>query len=459
MSDAPEKPEEIELSVRDPAPIEIPVEKVIGHLEGFAHSQSSTGIALLLAVLLALGLANSDYRDLYLTLNHLPFGISLGEWSLKMSLHHWVNDGLMVLFFFILGLEIKREVLVGELRDPRQSLLVFHMALGGMLIPALVYLLVVLPTGTAGVEGWGIPMATDTAFALGILALLGTRAPATATMLLSALAIVDDIGAILVIGLFYTANLDAAALLGAAVAFGLLVVFNVAGLRHPLFYLAGGILLWWFILQSGIHATTAGILAALTVPARPYASTVLFRKRMSSILRRFEDIDRVDQTILEAEQQHDLAQQARKTVIQTTTPLQRWENFLDRPVSLFVLPVFAFLNAGVVLGGEGTSATAAAPVGWGIGLGLVMGKVVGISGFAWLGLRAGWCSLPQGFRRVHLVALGFLAGIGFTMSLFIASLAFATEPQLLAQAKLGILLGSLVAGLLGAGLFMRGGRE
>jgi len=453
MSDEKQNPD-IESEVkRHPAPIEIPVEKVLGPLGGFAGSQATTGIVLVAAVILALAFANSGYRDVYLSLNHLPLAISLGDWRLQMSLHHWVNDGLMVFFFFILGLEIKREFLAGDLRDLRQSALVLLMALGGVLAPALIYVAVISITDSTAFSGWGIPMATDTAFALGILGLLGARAPAAATLMLTALAIVDDLVAVLVISLFYAEGLNPSALIGVGIALGMLALFNLAGARHPLFYLSGGLVLWWFILQSGVHATTAGILAALCVPARPYASTGWFQVRMTQIMRRFADADDPQQTILEQTRQHELAEQAKEVAVKSTTPLQRWEDTLDIPVSLAVLPLFVFLNAGVTLVG-GEHMPGVAPVTMAITAGLAAGKALGITCFAWLGLRLGWCSLPRQMRFAHIVALGFLAGIGFTMSLFIAALAFGDQPQLLMNAKLGILGGSLIAAVAGVVLFL-----
>ncbi len=438
---------------RRPAPIEVPLEKVLSPLQRFANSQSTTGIALLVAVLVALVMANTGYRELYLSLNHLPIGISFGQWNLKMSLQHWVNEGLMALFFFLLGLEIKREFLAGELRDIRRSLLVVFMAVGGMIVPAGVYLLLVQGTQDVATSGWGIPMATDTAFALGILGLIGTRAPAAATLLLSALAILDDLGAVLVISLFYSNDLNPSTLPSAGVVLTVLLFFNLAGLRHPLLYLLGGTVLWWFVLQSGVHTTSAGILVALMIPSRPYAGTAWFKRRMSRILSRFDDITDDDRNVLEDKQQHALAQKAREVASKTTTPLQRWEDSLDRPISLVVLPLFAFLNAGVVLFSEAGMPTPT-PVMAGVALGLLVGKGLGISTFAWLGVRAGLCRLPEGMDFRHIAALGLLAGIGFTMSLFISSLAFGNEPQLLIQAKLGILGGSLLAGMLGAALFL-----
>lgn len=433
---------------RELAPLERPADKLLTPLEIFLRSQSTSGVLLLVAAIAALALANSRFDGLYASLNSLPFSVSLGDWRVSHSLHHWVNDGLMVLFFFVLGLEIKRECLAGDLRDIRQSGLVLMMALGGMLVPAAVYVLIVPLADVTAIRGWGIPMATDTAFAIGILTLLGKRVPRSALVSISALAIVDDIGAILVISIFYTESVDVGYLLAAGGVLLLLLFFNLTGFRRPLLYMAGGVLLWWYTQHSGVHATTAGILAALMVPARPYAQTGWFSRRMKKLINRFDDLDEADKTILEETRQHDLAEKAREVAELATTPLQRWAGILDRPVSLTILPLFAFLNAGVRISTEDLNLTGS-PVMVGIMGGLVLGKVVGISLFAWAGIRLGLVTLPGGLTLRHIVGLGFLAGIGFTMSFFISALAFEESPALLAQAKLGVLCGSLLAGILG----------
>ncbi len=438
---------------RETAPIERPLERVLTPLETFANSQATTGIALLLAVVLALLMANSDYRELYESLNHLPFTVSLGDWGISMSLHHWVNEGLMALFFFVLGLEIKRECLAGDLSDIRSSVLVLFMSAGGMIVPAAIYALLTWTGPEGAIAGWGIPMATDTAFAIGILSLLGARAPRGAVLLLSAVAIVDDLGAVLVITLFYSADIDTTQLLYAALVFAFMWLLNLGGVRRPLPYIAAAMLLWWYILQSGVHTTTAGILAALTVPARPYAGTGWFRRRMRRILGKIEHADSASDGILDDQRQHELVESAREAAIKATTPLQRWESTLDKPVSLVVLPLFAFLNSGVVLPGEASSLVESRVV-IAIAMGLALGKVLGVSVFSWLGLRTGWCRLPEGIAFGHLMGLGMLAGIGFTMSLFISALAFSENAALLQQAKLGILAGSCVAGILGAAIFL-----
>jgi len=444
---------EIKEHEREHAPLERSFQKLLTPFEIFLNSQSTSGIVLLCAALLAFFLANSEFRSVYESFNQLPLSLSLGDWRISHSLQHWVNDGLMVLFFFVLGLEIKRECLVGDLSDIRQAGLVICMALGGMLVPASLYALFTYSGEADLMRGWGIPMATDTAFALGILALLGSRAPRSAAVVLSALAIVDDIGAVLVIGLFYTEQINVPALVNAGLVVLLLFIFNIVGIRRPLFYLAGGLVLWWFILHSGVHATAAGVLAAMAVPTRPYAGTSWFIRRMGRLVQRFEELDKPDQSILEEHRQHDLAEQAQQIAMKTTTPLQHWGSALDKPVSLTIMPLFAFLNAGVAIPSSLTELQGS-PVMLGTAAGLVIGKATGICAFAWLGVRTGLTSLPKGLTFTHIAGLSLLAGIGFTMSLFIAALAFESQPALLVQAKLGILYGSLIAGVLGTGLLV-----
>ncbi|MEE4276866.1 MAG: Na+/H+ antiporter NhaA [Halieaceae bacterium] len=441
---------------RDVAPLEKHVEKLVAPISAFTRSQASSGLLLACAVVAALALANSGLADFYAYLRHAHLSLSFADWTVDMSLQHWINDGLMVVFFFLLGLEIKREVIAGDLRDPRQSALVFCMAAGGMAMPALIYLAVTLSLDPAAARGWGIPMATDTAFALGILSVLGSRVPRVAIVMLSALAIVDDIGAVLVISIFYTDDISSSALFWALCCLLLLGLANISGYRRPLPYLVFGIGLWWFVLQSGVHATTAGILAALAVPARPFARTPWFLQRMPQILKRFRRVDSDDKDILETREQVELASEAKRVAEATLPPLQRWEDAIDMPVSLCIVPVFAFVNAGVALP-DSVAALIEAPVTVAVVLGLVLGKSVGIWLFAWLGLKLGLARMPSSLSYTHLLGLGLLAGIGFTMSLFIGALAFEAAPQLQEQAKIGILLGSVVAAILGTSVLVAKG--
>ncbi|EED36493.1 Na+/H+ antiporter NhaA [Luminiphilus syltensis NOR5-1B] len=438
---------------RNPAPLEKPVEKLLTPLERFVKSQTSSGILLALAVTLALFLANSSYADVYTTLKHLSLSISLGDWAVSMSLRHWINDGLMVFFFFLLGLEIKREVLAGELRDVRQSGLVFCMAAGGMIFPAVVYLTVNGITGADALRGWGIPMATDTAFALGILAALGARVPHVALVILSALAIVDDIGAVLVISIFYSEGIVLGDLYSAAACYFGLIVLNLTGHRRPPLYILLGVALWWFVLQSGVHATTAGILTALAVPARPYASKELFKKRLPRIIQRFKKADDPEQSVLETQEQEQMVDEVRQVADSTLAPLQRWETSISTTVMLMIVPVFAFLNAGVALPGS-AEALLESPVSIAVAAGLVVGKGVGIVSFAWFGIRLGIGTLPKDLNFHHVTGLALLAGIGFTMSLFISSLAFEQTEALQDDAKIGILVGSLAAAIIGTTMLL-----
>lgn len=440
-------------SNRRTAPLEAPVERLVNPVSRFVASEASSGILLLAAVALALILANSPWSEIYANLKHLHLAITIDGRGMDMSLHHWTNDGLMVLFFFVLGLEIKRELLAGELRDIRQSSLVFFMALGGMLLPALVYLGVVHLAGVEGARGWGIPMATDTAFAIGLLALMGTRVPRVLTVLLTGIAILDDIGAVLVIGLIYTEGVSTVSLINAALCMAALLLLNIAGVRRVPLYLLLGVALWWFILQSGVHATTAGVLAALAVPARPHIDTRGFLNKMPGILRRFARVEDPKRSILEDEEQQALAQQAREVALRTVTPLQRWEEALQKPVILGIVPIFAFLNAGVVLPSS-PGDFFSAPIALAAASGLVFGKSLGVSLFAGLGIMSGLCRMPEGMDRRHIIGLGMLTGIGFTMSLFINSLAFADAAGLETDAKLGILVGSMVSALLGASVLL-----
>ncbi|MGX5173212.1 Na+/H+ antiporter NhaA [Aliikangiella sp. IMCC44653] len=422
--------------------------------ENFFKRQSSIGISLLAATVIALLWANSDYKDFYFSLNHLPLEIALGEWRLSYSLKHWVNDGLMVLFFFLLGMEIKRELLVGELKNIQQSSLVLLMAIGGMVVPALVYVGLNVNGIEGAFSGWGVPMATDAAFAIGILILLGSKVPSSAVVILSALAIVDDIGAVLVISVFYTQQIDGAALASAGGVLALLGLSNLLGLRHALIYFIGGIFLWWFIHNSGVHATTAGVLAALLVPTKSKIETGWYLRYMKKLLNRFEKIDEEDKSILEKEQQHKLNEKARELTIKAATPLQRWTESIEKPVSYSIMPIFALLNAGVVLPSDFNDIVTSS-VFLGCALGLVFGKAIGISGFAWLGVKLAWVALPKDMNFTQLFGLSLLAGIGFTMSLFIASLAFSSHPSLLIEAKLGVLCGSLIAGVAGVYILLK----
>ena len=411
----------------------------------FFGLESASGILLLAAAVLALVWANSPWATAYFRLWETHFVAGGGGLVIDKSLHHWINDGLMAVFFFVVGLEIKRELLVGELASPKKAALSVAAAIGGMVAPALLY--VALNAGGVGAAGWGIPMATDIAFALGVLALLGSRVPLALKVFVTAIAIVDDLGAVLVIAFFYTAELSWTALGVAAVVMGLLVLLNRLGARSTTPYVLLGLVLWVAFLKSGVHATVAGVLLALTIPARRRIDAPEFLRRAQLFVAEFaEDVKpgRTEPTADQRDAVHSLEVAAEAV----ETPLTRLEHALHPWVAFFIMPVFALANAGVTLGGD-LGAVLTSPVALGIILGLFVGKQVGILVFSWLAIRLGLAALPAGVGWRQVWGVGLLCGIGFTMSLFIASLAF-PDPALLDVSKIGILAASLVSGGAGA---------
>lgn len=407
--------------------------------------EASGSILLLLCTVVALTWANSPWARTYFSLWQTKLAIGLGNLVLAKPLLSWINDGLMAVFFFIVGLEIKREVLVGALASRRRAALPLAAALGGMLVPAGLY--IALNIGGAGASGWGIPMATDIAFALGVLALLGSRIPPALKVFLTALAITDDIGAVLVIALFYTAGISWPGLAIGAGFLILLVAANRAGVRHPLVYGLLGVGLWLALLKSGVHATAAGVLVAMTIPARARIDTEEFLARSRAILDRFKHADKREEQVLTIRERQAALQALESACEHAETPLQRLERALHPWVTFAILPLFALANAGVVLGSYPPSAWTH-PVTLGVIVGLVVGKPLGITLFAWLAVRSGLAAMPPGVTWRGICGAGWLGGIGFTMSLFIAGLAFGDIP-LLSVAKVGILTASLIAGVAG----------
>lgn len=402
------------------------------------------------AALIALAWANSPIADAYVSLLRTPLTIGVGDLSLSKSLHLWINEGLMAIFFLVVGLEIKREILVGELASPRRAILPIAAAVGGAVLPAIAFLLITAGDPEAA-RGWAVPMATDIAFALGVLALLGSRAPVGLKVFLTALAIVDDLLAVLVIALFYSSDTSARALAAAAGIFLLLVVVNRLGVRRPLVYGVLGIGLWIAILQSGIHATVAGVLLAMTIPARGRIDLPAFLDRARGFIGDLgrdvgDDPDAAHHAALwELE---DLTESAQ-------APLLRMEHALHPWVAFFIVPLFALANAGVPILGD-PAAIATAPLVLGVVVGLIVGKQIGITLAAWLIVRSGLASLPQGVSWRHVYGAAWLGGIGFTMSLFVGDLAYGGSPAL-ALSKVGILAASVIAGL-GGYLILRSTR-
>ncbi|HYZ04596.1 MAG TPA: Na+/H+ antiporter NhaA, partial [Rubrobacter sp.] len=389
--------------------------------------------------------ANSPWGESYAALWHTKLTVGVGDASISKDLTHWINDGLMAVYFLVVGLEIKREVLVGELSSVQGAALPIAAAVGGAVVPAAIYL--AINAGTEGSAGWGIPMATDIAFALGVLALLGERAPVALKVFLTALAIVDDIVAVLVIALFYTSEISWGALGVGAVFLAALVAANLIGVGRTLVYALLGIGLWLCFLLSGVHATIAGVLLALTVPAISFINPGAFLERGRYILDRFEKAGEKGENVLSNEERQAALHALNHAAYKLEPPLHELEHTLHPWVVFTIMPLFALANAGVQLGG-GIADALTNPVALGIVAGLVVGKQLGITLFAWLAVKSGVSELPEGIRWRHVYGAAWLAGIGFTMSLFISDLAF-SDGRLVDAAKLGILVASLIAGVVG----------
>lgn len=413
----------------------------------FIKAQTSSSLLLIVAVMAALILANSPAANLYQKFLHVTIGFHLGGWALSKSLQHWVNDGLMALFFFLVGLELKREILVGELASLRQALLPLFAAAGGMLVPALFYYL--LNQHGAASRGWAIPMATDIVFALSVLILLGQRIPKALFTFLVAVAIVDDIGAIIVIAVFYSKQIVFSSLGIAAILTVLLFLLNRIGVRKSLPYSIVGIILWYFLLKSGVHATLAGVITAFSIPAKPRYSPSYFSKKIKELVARFDKEYEAEKHLMTNAQLSGVVQTLENSVHQVETPLQRIEHKMHRPVAFLIIPVFAFCNAGIPFQLGSLVTLISHPIVLGIMSGLVLGKFLGVFGACWLALKLGITRLPEGMQLRHIAGVGLLSGIGFTMSIFIAELSFTLQPQYLLMAKSGILFASVVAGTVG----------
>ncbi len=422
------------------------IELALAPFVRFSHVEASGGIVLIACTLVALVWANSPYAPAYAALWDTPVTVGFGGLVLSKTLLHWINDGLMAVFFFTVGLEIKREILVGELNTLGQAVLPVAAAVGGMAVPAAVYAAV--NHGLPSLSGWGVPMATDIAFALGILSLLGDRVPAGLKVFLAAVAIVDDIGAVLVIAVFYSGDISLFSLfLGAGMLLCMLAA-NAMGVRHPVVYLLLGAVLWLAFLKSGVHATIAGVVAAMAIPARTRLPAGAFAVRVRRLLDSFERADSDGGPLLANKAQIAVLEEIETACRKAGAPLSRIEHALHPFVAFAVMPVFALANAGVALSGE-AGGLVGEPVAVGIVLGLVAGKFVGIFGVCLAMFRLGWASLPDGAQLRHYAGVACLAGIGFTMSIFIAGLAFGEQGHLVATAKLAVLAASTAAGLIG----------
>jgi NhaA family Na+:H+ antiporter len=424
------------------APWEKAFKKVLTPFEHFLHAQTTTGIILMFMTLFALILANSPFSHFF----HTKIDLNIGSWKLSHTIHHWINDGLMAIFFFVIGLEIKREVLVGELSNIKVAILPILAAIGGMIFPALIYY--AINTGTQSASGWGIPMATDIAFAISALVLLGKRVPTALVTFLVALAIVDDLGAVLVIAIFYTEQIFMLPLALAGGAFLILISFNRFGIHMILPYFIVGLFMWFFMLESGVHATIAGVIAAMAIPSKPKYSPLNFTKHTKKLLDKYDNYPVATDHSM-SEQQKAILINIKDSIDAIRTPASRLEQSLHLPVALIIIPLFALANAGIAIDFNSINSTITQPVSIGIIAGLIIGKVLGIFGLSYIAIKLKIAKLPQDSTMSQIFGVAFLGGIGFTMSIFVADLAFAGNTELIFQAKIGILTASLFSGLFG----------
>jgi NhaA family Na+:H+ antiporter len=412
----------------------------------FVRSQAGGSALLLVATAAGLVLANSPWAETYFSLLETKVGVSFGTSVFALSIKHWINDLLMVVFFFVVGLEIKRELVAGHLSSLRKAALPVAAAAGGMIAPALLYAWL-NPSGDAA-AGWGVPMATDIAFALGVLALFGSRVPIGLKVFLTALAIADDLGAVLVIALFYTRGIDWMGVVGAVTFLAAIAWANRLGIRHPVVYLALALGVWAGVLVSGVHATVAGVLVAMLVPVRAKLSPREFLQTTEDRLAQLRDSRLTRDSLLEDRWQLNAISDLRRAASEMRPPGLALEETFHNVVAFGVLPLFAFFNAGVALVGRFLDGLAS-PVSLGVIVGLVIGKQVGITAFSWLAVKLAGAEQPEGVRWSHIYGGAAVAGIGFTMSLFVTELAF-REPANLTAAKMGVLMASLVAAGWGA---------
>ena len=431
------------------SPAEPHIDRLMSPFQRFAAEEASGGILLLGCTVAALIWANSAFEHSYDVLWDTRLTIGFRHFLLDEPLHFWINDALMAVFFFVVGLEIKRSVILGELASFRQAALPVVAAIGGMVVPAAFYL-ALNPSGE-GADGWAIPMSTDIAFSLGVLALLGSRIPIALKVFLTAFAIVDDIGAVIVIAVFFTETISWVNLAVGGGLLGALVLMNVIGVRNPVVYAIVGIVVWVSFFKSGIHPTVAGILIAMTIPLKVRINPEQFVARAKALIDEFAaDGDagpRRGDLALTTVRQRSALEELEIASKEVESPLQRLEHSMHPVVAFAIMPLFALANAGVLLG-EDVFELLTTPVSLGIMLGLVIGKPLGIGIFAWLSVKTGLAFLPQGIPWKQILGVACLGGVGFTMSIFVGGLAF-TDDTLITESKLGILVASIVAGAAG----------
>jgi len=428
------------------APWEKAFNKVATPFEHFLHAQTTTGLILMVMTVLALILANTPLTEAYMHFFHTKVDLTVGSWQLSHTIHHWINDGLMAIFFFIIGLEIKREILVGELSNIKVAILPILAAIGGMVLPALIFMSI--NHDGVGAAGWGIPMATDIAFAISVLVLLGNRVSPALVTFLVALAIVDDLGAVIVIALFYTDQIQFLPLFFAGISFLVMVIFNRVGIHMILPYFIVGLFMWFFMLESGVHATIAGVIAAMAIPSKPKYAPIDFTMHTKNLLDEYDNYPVATDHMMH-EKQKALLLNIKDKIDAVGSPAARLEHDLHLPVALIVIPLFALANAGISIDFSSLGETIVTSVSMGIISGLILGKVLGIFGVAWIAIKLGIAKLPEGSSMNQIFGVAFLGGIGFTMSIFVADLAFLGDDALIFQAKVGILAASLFSGIFG----------
>lgn len=420
-------------------------------VHSFMEMETAGGILLIVATLVALVWANSPFHEAYHHIAHFPIALKLGSFQIEHSLAHWVNDALMVIFFFVVGLEIKHELSIGALSTPRKAALPFFAAVGGMIFPALIYFAFNHEGGPAQ-KGWGIPMATDIAFAVGVLILLGKNLPTSLKVFLLAVAIVDDLGAVLVIAAFYTEQISAQALGVAALMFGITFFLQKAGVRRLIPYIFLGIVSWAAILLSGIHATIAGVVLGLMTPSIAFYSRKDLPDKVEKLSKSL--VQKLNQSKGEDKLNEDALHAIHKledTLVESQPVLERLVHALHPWVTFGIIPLFAFVNAGVHIEGASVQELVTHPIAAGVILGLFFGKPIGVVLLSWIAVQFKLADLPHGLNWKHMFGVGCLAGIGFTMALFISGLALKSAPELEMFSKMGILLGSLCSAIVGGG--------
>ncbi|SCW62650.1 Na+/H+ antiporter NhaA [Mucilaginibacter sp. NFR10] len=426
-----------------------PIDKITQPVSKFINQEHTGGIVLFISVIVAIVWVNSPFQHSYHQLWELTLSIGFDKYVLNHPLHLWINDGLMALFFFVIGLELKREFMAGELSSVKKASLPMFAALGGMLVPAFIFFL--FNTGKPSAHGWGIPMATDIAFALALLSMAGKHIPSSVKVFLSALAVADDLGAVLVIALFYSSHIALVPLTFGVWLLVLLLIGNKMGIRSTAFYLIIGFAVWIAFLLSGVHATIAGVLVAFTIPARTRISEISYTQSVKQYLTDFENEQPNNSTLITPEQHH-IIDKIKKLSLDAETPLQKIEHTLHPWVAFVIMPLFALANAGIIVSHDFFSSLAN-PVSMGVAIGLLAGKFTGVLLFTWLMVKFG-AQLPAGSSWKQMTGVALLAGVGFTMSLFISALAF-DHAEMIDQAKYGILLASLLAGISGVAVLSK----